>query len=129
VLRRLCDRRDELSQARAQALNRLHRLFTELLPGGAPVKKPVNQYKTLLASVRPRDPAGKMRRRMAAEELAGLDRLDAKLKAMKAGLKVAILATGSQLMNIHSIGPAGAARILADVGDAARFPNRAHFAS
>jgi len=39
VLRLLCDRRDELSQARAQALNRLHRLFLELIPGGAPVKK------------------------------------------------------------------------------------------
>ena len=32
-------------------------------------------------------------------------------------------------MDIHGIGPAGAARILADVGDIARFPNRAHFAS
>ena len=66
---------------------------------------------------------------MAAEELAGLERLDAKLKAMKAELKAAVAATGSHLMDIHGIGPAGAARILADVGNAARFPNRNHFAS
>jgi hypothetical protein len=33
----LCDRRDELSRARAQALNWMHRLFLELIPGGAPV--------------------------------------------------------------------------------------------
>jgi transposase len=33
VPRMLCDRRDELSRARAQALNRLHRLFLGLLPG------------------------------------------------------------------------------------------------
>src|SRR6266702_5681220 len=39
VLRLLCDRRDEISRARAQALNPMHRLFLELLPGGAPVKK------------------------------------------------------------------------------------------
>jgi transposase len=32
-------------------------------------------------------------------------------------------------MDIHGIGPAGAVRILADVGDVARFPNRSHFAS
>jgi transposase len=32
-------------------------------------------------------------------------------------------------MDVHGIGPAGAARILADVGDVARFPDRAHFAS
>jgi transposase len=129
VLRLLCDRRDELSRARAQALNRLHRLFLELLPGGAPVKKSVSQYKTLLATVRPRDPAGKTRRRMAAEELAGLEGLDAKLKAMKAELKTAVQVTGSRLMDIHGIGPAGAARILADVGNVARFPDRNHFAS
>ncbi len=81
VLRMLCDRRDELSRARAQALNRMHRLFLELLPGGAPVKKSVSQYQALLATVRPRDLAGKTRRRMAVEELEDLHRLDAKLKA------------------------------------------------
>jgi transposase len=129
VLQLLCDRRDELSRARAQALNRLHRLFLELVPGGAPVKKSASQYKTLLASVRQRDLAGKMRRRMAAEELADIERLDAKLKAMKAELKAAVQASGSHLMDIHGIGPAGAARILADAGDIARFPNRSHFAS
>jgi transposase len=129
VLRLLCGRRDELSRARAQALNRMHRLFLELIPGGAPVKKTTAQYQALLASVRPRDPAGKTRRRMTAEEIADLEHLDAKLKAMKAELKAAVLASGSHLMDIHGIGPAGAARILADVGDVARFPNRAHFAS
>ena len=129
MLRMLCDRRDELSRARAQALNRMHRLFLGLLPGGAPVKKPVSQYQAMLATVRPRDLAGKTRRRMAAEELEDLHRLDAKLKAMKTELKAAVLATGSHLMDIHGIGPAGAARILADVGDIARFPDRNHFAS
>jgi transposase len=48
---------------------------------------------------------------------------------MKTELKAAVLATGPHLMNIHGIGPAGAARILADAGDAARFPDRNHFAS
>jgi transposase len=109
VLRMLCDRRDELSRARAQALNRLHRLFPGLLAGGAPVKKSARQYKVLLATVRPRDLAGKTCRRMAAEELEDVERLDVKLKAMKAELKAAVQATGSHLMDIHGIGPAGAA--------------------
>ena len=72
----------------------MHRLFLELVPGGAPVKKSAAQYKRLLASVRPHDAAGKMRRRMAVGELAGIDRIDARLKAMKAKLKEAVLATG-----------------------------------
>ena len=93
------------------------------------MKKSVRQYQALLATVRPRDLAGKTRRRMAAEELEDLHRLDAKLKAMKAELKAAVQATGSHLMDIYGIGPAGAARILADVGDIARFPDRNHFAS
>jgi hypothetical protein len=75
VLRLVCDRRDELSRARAQALNRLHRLFLELVPGGAPVKKSTSQDQALLATVRPRGLAGKTRRRMAAEELQDLERL------------------------------------------------------
>jgi pimeloyl-ACP methyl ester carboxylesterase len=39
----------------------------------------------------------------------------------------AVQAMGSHLMDIHGIGPAGAARILADAGDVARFPDRNHF--
>jgi transposase len=93
------------------------------------VKKSTAQYQALLATVGPRDLAGKTRRRMAAGELAGLGRLDTKLKAMHAELKAAAAASGSRLMDTHGTGPAGAARILADAGDVARFPNRAHFAS
>jgi transposase len=51
------------------------------------------------------------------------------LKALKAELKQAVLASGSRLMDLPGIGPAGAARILADVGDVRRFPDRNHFAS
>jgi transposase len=129
VLRLLCDRRDELSKGRAQGLNRAHRLFAELLPGGAPAKKSVVQYRALLATVRPRDQVGRTRRRLVAEELAELARIDAKVKTLKAELRQAVQALGSHLMDIHGIGPVGAARILADVGDVARFPDRNHFAS
>jgi hypothetical protein len=70
------------------------------------VKKSTGQYQALLATVRPRDRAGKTCRRMTAEELEDLHRLDATLQAMKAELKAAVLATGSRLMDIHGIGPA-----------------------
>src|SRR4051794_21392583 len=129
VLRLLCDRRDELSRARVQALGRLHRLFLQLLPGGAPVKKSTAHHAALLAGVRPKDPVARTRRRMAAAEVADLQRLDVQLKGLMAELKDQVLALGSHLMDIHGIGPAGAARILADVGDNARFNDRNHFAS
>ena len=129
VLRLLADRRDELSRSRAQGLNRLHRLMTELVPGGIPVKKSVPQYQTMLARVRPRDAIGRTVRRLAADQLADLVRLDTRLKALKAELTETVLASGSHLMDLPGIGPAGAARILADVGDVRRFPDRNHFAS
>jgi transposase len=59
VLRLLCDRSDALSRAHIQGLGRAHRLFGELLPGGAPVKKSTAQYKTLPAGVRPGDQVGR----------------------------------------------------------------------
>ena len=128
ALRLLTDRRDELSHLRVQTVNRLQRLLTELIPGGAKRDLSVRQARRLLATVKPRSLVGKTIRRMAAEEVADLTVVDAKLKAIKE-LRDAVLARGSHLMDLFGVGPAGAARILADVGDVARFPDRNHFAS
>ena len=129
ALRMLTDRRDELAHQRVQTVNRLQRLLSELLPGQRKRDLSATQAKAMLATVRPRDIAGKTRRRMAAEELADLVAVDAKLKKIKAELKAVVLERGSHLMNIYGVGPAGAARVLADVGDIARFADRNRFAS
>jgi transposase len=44
-------------------------------------------------------------------------------------LKGLVTARGSMLMDLHGIGASGAARLLADVGDIRRFPDRDRFAS
>ena len=129
ALRMLTDRRDELARLRVQTVNRLQRLLSELIPGQRKKDLSALQAKAMLATVRPRDIAGKARRRMAAEELADLVAVDKKLKKMKTELKAAVQARGSTSMEVHGIGPAGAARILADVGDIARFADRNRFAS
>ncbi|GAA1925424.1 IS110 family transposase [Nocardioides hwasunensis] len=129
ALRMLTDRRDELAHQRVQTVNRVQRLLSELLPGQRKRDLSAAQAKAMLATVRPRDIAGKTRRRMAAEEIADLVAVDAKLKRIKAELKAAVLEHGSHLMDIYGIGPAGAARVLADVGDVARFADRNRFAS
>ncbi|RPF28551.1 transposase [Georgenia muralis] len=129
ALRMLTDRRDELARQRVQTVNRLQRLLSELLPGQRKRDLSAAQAKAMLATVRPRDIAGKTRRRMAAEEIADLVTVDAKLKKIKAELKAAVLERRSGLIDIYGIGPAGAARVLADVGDVARFADRNRFAS
>jgi transposase len=129
ALRMLADRRDELAALRVQTVNRLQRLLSELIPGQRKKDLSALQAKAMLATVRPRDIAGKTRRRMAAEEIADLVVVDRKLKKIKAELKAAVHARHSTLLEIHGIGPAGGARILADVGDIARFADRNRFAS
>jgi transposase len=129
VLRLLADRRDELSRTRVQTLNRLHRLLAELIPGGASRHLTALQAKTLLASVRPRDLPGRTRRELAAELIGEVQAVDDKLTALNRRLRQAVTATGSRLMDLYGIGPAGAARILADVADVARFADRNRFAS
>jgi len=129
ALRLLTDRRDELSRLRVQTVNRLHRLLTELIPGGAKRDLSALQAKRVLASVRPRSLVGKTMRRMAAEQIADLVAVDAKLKAINKELRAAVTARGTDPMHLYGVGPAGAARILSDVGDVARFPDRNHFAS
>jgi transposase len=129
ALRMLSDRYDELSKRRIQTVNRLHRLLAELVPGTRKKDLSASQAKAILANVRPRDLAGRTRRRMAGEEIADLVRVDAQIKTIKAELKTAVTERGSRLMELTGIGPVGAARILADVGDVARFADRNRFAS
>jgi transposase len=129
ALRMLCDRREELTRLRVQTVNRLQRLLAELVPGQAKKDLTALQAKAILASVRPRDIAGKTRRRIAAEELADLIAVEAKMKKATAELKVLVKTRGSRLMDLPGVGPVVAARTLADVGDIARFADRNRFAS
>lgn len=129
ALRMLTDRREALTRRRVQTVDRLQALLAELLPGQAKRDLTTGQAKTMLASVRPRDIARKTRRRIAAEELAELVAVGAKIKKATAELKAIVLARGSRLTDIHGVGPVVAARVLADVGDVTRFADRNRFAS
>jgi transposase len=130
VMRLLCGRRDELAGLRVQIVNRLQRLLTELIPGGAGKRDlSAMQARRMLAGVQPRNPAGATRRRLAMDLIGDLEAVDAKLKALKAELRIALRRNGSTLMDLFGIGPAGAARLLVDVGTVTRFPSKNHFAS
>jgi transposase len=126
ALRLLVERREALTRRRVQIVDRLQALLAELLPGQAKKDLTTGQAKRMLASVRPRDIAGKTRRRIAAEELIELVAVEAKATAE---LKAMVALRGSHLTDIHGVGPVVAARVLADVGDVARFADRNRFAS
>jgi transposase len=129
VLRVLVDRRRSLGEDHTRMFAQLHHLLLELIPGGAKKDLSAAQAKALLAKVRPRDAAGKTRRRVAAELVGDLERVYRRSKAADKELKELLAATGTSLMGLHGIGPSGAARLLVEVGDITRFPDRDHFAS
>ena len=129
VLRLLVDRRRSLGEEHTRKTCQLHELLLELIPGGAKRDLSAAQAKALLAKVRPRDVVGKTRRRVAAELVADLERIYARKKAANKELTELVKATGTSLLDLHGIGPTGAARLLVEVGDITRFPNKAHFAS
>jgi transposase len=129
VLGMLVDRRDELGRAKTQTINRLHRLLLELLPGGAKRFLSALQARAAIATVRPRDIVGKTRRRLVVELIGELEGIDKKIKSIDKDLTALVVARGSTLLELHGIGPSGAARLLADVGDVTRFATRDRFAS
>ena len=109
-----------------QIVNRLHRLLTELIPGGAAQTGPVRRCRPGGCSpgcgrgTWPGPPAGGWPMDLVADLVA----VDAKLKALKAELRIAVRRDGSTLMDLHGIGPAGAARLLVDVGDVDPVPDQ-----
>ena len=129
VLRILVDRRRSLGEDHTRMVSQLHQLLLLLLPGGAKKDLSAAQAKALLASVRPRDAVGKTRRRVAAELIADLERIYQRKKAANKELETLVRSTGTSLLDLHGIGPSGAARLLVEVADITRFPSRAHFAS
>src|SRR4029453_2561317 len=103
------DRRRSLGEDHTRMTCQLHQLLLELIPGGAKKDLSAAQAKVLLAKVRPRDGAGKARRRVAAELIGDLERNYARKKAADKELTALLKATGTTLMDLNGVGPSGAA--------------------
>jgi transposase len=129
ALRLLVDRRDQIGHTRTEAVSRLHHLLLELIPGGAKKFLSARQARALLNTVRPRDVVGKTRRWLASELIHELVTIDKKIRIANQELTELVASTGSQLQQLHGIGPSGAARLIGDIADVGRFTSRAHFAS
>jgi transposase len=72
----LSERREDLIKERTRTLNRLHGLLTDLLPGGAPKNLSAEKAARVLRGVRPRSGPARTRRRLAADLLRDIRRLE-----------------------------------------------------
>ena len=129
VIRMLIDRYDDLVALRTQAACRLHVALRELIAGGAPRRLGADRAAKLLRSVRPQGAAGLERKRLALELLADLRRLDRDIATARRRVSDAVLASGTSLLELHGVGPIVAGFVLGHIGDPARFPTPARFAS
>ena len=128
-LRLLCDRREELTAQRTQAVCRLHRLLAELTPGGMRRELSANKAQALLARIRPASDVAAVRVHIARDHLADIRALDARIKYLGAQIAALVTASGTGLTTLYGIGPVIAGRIVAEVGDVARFATKDTFAS
>jgi transposase len=129
VLRLLVGRYDDLVALRTQAACRVHAVLRELVAGGAPRRLSAEQAAKLLRRVRTDGPVAAQRRELSVDLLGDVRRLDRDLVAIKSRIRDAVEASGTTLREINGVGPIVAGLILAHVGDPARFPTPARFAS
>ena len=129
VLGLLAKRHRDMARLRNQHCTRLHALLGELHAGGVASEMTVAKANDLLSGVEAVDEVTRCRLLIAAELVEDIIRLDTSLKASKKRVKVAVLASGTTVTDVHGIGPISAAMIIGHVRDIGRFPTRGHFAT
>jgi transposase len=129
VIRLVSDHRDDLVTEHTSAMNRLHRLLRDLIPGGAHTQLSSRQAGVLLRGVRPVTAIDTTRKQLARDLLSGLQSLEARIKSLTDQIVVLVAQSGSTLTEIPGVGSIVAAKIIGHTGDVARFPDNHHFAS
>src|SRR5215210_6229813 len=119
VLRLLSERREDLVAERTRALNRLHGLLRDLVPGGIAGTLSADRAARILRGIRPQEgSSSRVRRRLASEVLRDVRTLDRKIADLNERIEAEVQASGTTLT-----------QIIGTVGNVKRFPTKAHFAS
>ena len=129
VLKMLSDRRQQLVEQRIAAVNRLHDVLQDLLPGGASTRLTASKAMEILAGVEVATAVQRTRKLIATEHARDVAALDVSIKTMAKQIELAIADHPSAVHDIRGIGAIGTALILGEVGDVRRFRTKHHFAS
>jgi transposase len=128
VLRLLSERREDLVAERTRALNRLHGLLRDLVPGGIAGTLSAHRAARILRGIRAQGSSSRVvRRRLASEILRDVRTLDRKIADLNERIEAEVEASGTTLTEIFGVGPILAAKIIGTVGNVARFPTKAHY--
>jgi len=129
AMRALVEHREDLVKTRTQTVNRLHVLLTHLTPAGAPRGLTADRAADILRQIRPRDPAVKTLRSLAADLVAEIRALDRRIAKAAADIKAAVESSGTTLTELSGIGVLNAAKIVARVCAVHRFHSADAFAT
>jgi transposase len=114
---------------RTRALNRLHVLLRDLLPGGAKGSLDADGAAAMLRRLRPATAPARTRRQLAVDLVADLRTLDRLIAAVEERLRHAVTQSATTLTELFGIGPILAAKLLGEVGDVRRFATKHRFAA
>lgn len=114
---------------RTQTVNRLHGLLGMLAPGHRLERATADQAAELLRRTRPREPAARVRRKIAVDLVDDIRRLDRRIKELDGHIQDAVRASRTTLVELFGVGPILAAKILGHTGRVDRFPTKDHYAS
>jgi transposase len=129
VLKLLSDRRQQLVEQRIAAVNRLHDVLQDLLPGGASTRLTASKALQILAEIRPTDAVTRTRKLIAEQHAQDVAELDVKAKVLTNQIKLAVAEQPSRVNDVFGIGAVGTALVLGETGDVRRFKSKHHFAS
>ncbi len=97
VLRLLSERREDLVAERTRALNRLHGLLRDLLPGGVAGRLSAHRAARIVRGIRPQGASARLRRRLASEILRDIRTLDRKIADLNGRIEAEVRASGTTL--------------------------------
>ena len=128
VLRLLARRHHQLIAARTRAICRLHAVLCEMTEGGLSKNLSAKRASIELRKLRPHDPIGVERKRIAAEFLDEVRRVDRSLVELHGRVNDAVRASGTSVTDVFGVGPIVACYLIGYSGDIRRFPSAGHYA-
>jgi transposase len=128
VLRLLARRHHQLTAARTRAICRLHAVLCEMTEGGLSKNLSAKRAAAELRKLRPHDPVGIERKRIAAEFLDEVRRVDRALVELHVRINDAVKLSRTSVTDVFGVGPIVACYLIGYSGDVRRFPTAGHYA-
>lgn len=123
------EHRANIAEQRVRAVNQLHAILRDLVPGGAKTALTANQAAGLLRRIRPASAPETTRKQIGWDLVRQVRQLDECLVTIETTMAEALAEHGSTLTDIDGVGSVLAARILGRTRNVERFPTADAFAA